>query len=94
MRTLKVPTASTRKRSVLVSGHATSVSLEAEFWSALTEISISQEKSLNSLITEVDRVRSGNLSSAIRIFVLDYFLRESQLTGCTPSNLNEPNRSG
>lgn len=59
-----------RKRSVLVSGHATSVSLEEEFWVALKRLSIARDQSMNQLISELDQNRSGNLSSAIRVFVL------------------------
>ena len=58
------------KRSVVVSGHRTSVSLEAPFWDVLTQIATDQNISLNKLITEVDGQRDGNLSSALRTFVL------------------------
>ena len=58
------------KRSVVVSGHRTSVSLETPFWEVLTQIATEQNMSLNLLITEVDRQRDGNLSSALRIYVL------------------------
>ncbi|MDJ0948277.1 MAG: ribbon-helix-helix domain-containing protein [Alphaproteobacteria bacterium] len=59
-----------RKRSVMVAGHRTSVSLEDAFWSALQEIAGQRGLSLNALVTEIDRTRSSNLSSAIRVFVL------------------------
>ncbi len=59
-----------KKRSVTVAGHRTSVSLEAEFWQALTEIARARGRSINQLIAEIDRTRTGNLSSAIRVFVL------------------------
>lgn len=58
------------KRSVLIAGHRTSVSLEPEFWEALKAIAAKQGSSLNRLIAEIDAERSGNLSSAIRVFVL------------------------
>lgn len=58
------------KRSVLVAGHRTSVSLEPEFWDALKGIAARQGRSLNQLIAEIDAGRNGNLSSAIRVFVL------------------------
>ena len=58
------------KRSVRIAGHATSVSLEEEFWSALKEIAKSKGQSLNALITELDDSRSGNLSSSLRVYVL------------------------
>ncbi|MDP6574798.1 MAG: ribbon-helix-helix domain-containing protein [Rhodospirillales bacterium] len=60
-----------RKRSVRVAGHPTSVSVEEAFWRALKEIAARRGVSLNDLITEIDRRRAGNLSSAIRVFVLD-----------------------
>ena len=59
------------KHSVRIAGHATSVSLEAPFWAALRDIAAHRRLSLNALLTEIDAGRGGNLSSAIRIFVLD-----------------------
>ena len=60
-----------KKHSVLVAGHATSISLENVFWQQLKEIAASQKAPLNRLITEIDRTRRGNLSSAIRVYVLE-----------------------
>ena len=65
-----------RKRSVLISGHATSVSLEEEFWVALKRVSTDREQSINELISELDRNRVGNLSSTIRVFILRQFSNE------------------
>jgi len=59
-----------RKRSVLIAGHATSVSLESEFWQELTDIAVRRGLSLNALVAEVDSARDGNLSSALRLLVL------------------------
>ena len=60
-----------KKRSVLVSGHPTSVTLEEEFWDALRVIAERRGQSLNQIITTIDAWRRGsNLSSAIRVFVL------------------------
>jgi len=59
------------KRSVRVAGHATSVSLEGAFWQALCDIAVARRISVNALIAMIDATRSGNLSSAIRLFVLD-----------------------
>ena len=53
-----------------IAGHRTSVSLEAPFWAALGEIAAERGLSLNALVAEVDRTRAGNLSSALRVFVL------------------------
>ena len=59
-----------RKRSVLVAGHKTSVSLEDAFWEVLKELADRRGLSLNQLVAEVDEGRSGNLSSALRVYVL------------------------
>ena len=59
------------KRSVRIAGHATSVSLEAAFWRGLSDIAAARRVSVNTLLTAIDAGRSGNLSSAIRLFVLD-----------------------
>ena len=58
------------KHSVLIAGHATSITLEPEFWDALKEIAATDGKSLNAVVEAVDAARSGNLSSALRLFVL------------------------
>ncbi len=59
------------KRSVTIAGHATSVSLEAPFWEALGEIATRRGVAVNALLTAIDAERAGNLSSALRLFVLD-----------------------
>jgi predicted DNA-binding ribbon-helix-helix protein len=61
-----------RKRSVLISGHQTSISIEDAFWIELKSICKRETKSLNQIATEVDERRSGNLSSALRVFILNY----------------------
>jgi predicted DNA-binding ribbon-helix-helix protein len=59
------------KRSVVIAGHSTSVSLEAPFWEALKNIAAARGRSVQALIGEIDAGRGGqNLSSAIRVFVL------------------------
>ena len=63
--------AEVRKRSVMIAGHHTSVSLEEAFWQALKQIADARGRSINRLITEIDARRRGNLSSAIRVFVLE-----------------------
>ena len=61
------------KRSVVIDGHKTSVSLEDQFWSGLKEIAHAQEATLSKLVTQIDGARQqGNLSSAIRLFVLEH----------------------
>jgi predicted DNA-binding ribbon-helix-helix protein len=74
--------AAIRKRSVLLAGHATSLSLEAEFWSALREIARGRGLSLNRLVASVDATRAGNLSSALRVFVLEC-CRRGELSAAT-----------
>ena len=59
-----------RKRSLLIAGHSTSVSLEDAFWRELKIIAAARGQSLNQLAAEIDAARTGNLSSALRIFVL------------------------
>jgi predicted DNA-binding ribbon-helix-helix protein len=60
-----------RKRSVVVAGHKTSVSLEQPFWDELARIARARGQSLNALIGAIDKGRDGNLSSALRVFVLE-----------------------
>lgn len=59
-----------KKRSVDIDGHRTSVSIEAPFWDALREIANRKQVSVNQLIAQIDKDRAGNLSSAIRVYVL------------------------
>jgi predicted DNA-binding ribbon-helix-helix protein len=62
------------KRSVVVAGHKTSVSLEDAFWFAFREIADRQNMTLSELAAAIDSGRQhGNLSSAIRLFVLDFY---------------------
>ena len=62
------------KRSIVVGGHKTSVSLEEPFWTSMKEISQQLRVTLSELVSEIDTNRQqGNLSSAIRLFVLDHF---------------------
>jgi predicted DNA-binding ribbon-helix-helix protein len=60
------------KRSLVVAGHRTSVSLEDAFWRRLQTIAVKKGVSLNGLAAEIDAVRGeANLSSALRVFVLE-----------------------
>jgi len=59
-----------KKHSVLIAGHGTSISVENIFWRALKQIARSRGLSLNALILEIDETRDGNLSSAIRVYVM------------------------
>ena len=62
-----------RKRSVTIDGHRTSVSLEDAFWTELLAIAAQRGLSLNALVAQIDHARDapGNLSSALRLYVLD-----------------------
>ncbi|HWE75021.1 MAG TPA: ribbon-helix-helix domain-containing protein [Stellaceae bacterium] len=66
-------TASLRKRSVTVAGHSTSFSLEEEFWQELQRVAHQRNLSVNALVSSIDASRPGNLSSALRVFVLECY---------------------
>ena len=77
------------KRSIVIAGHKTSVSLEDAFWQGLKEIATGRELTLSDLVATIDTDRhGGNLSSAIRLFVLDYYRERAgaQLSG-TPRSV-------
>jgi predicted DNA-binding ribbon-helix-helix protein len=62
------------KRSVALAGHKTSVSLEEAFWEALKEIAALHDSSAQDLVALIDKDREqGNLSSAVRLFVLEHY---------------------
>jgi predicted DNA-binding ribbon-helix-helix protein len=62
------------KRSIVIAGHKTSVSLEDAFWGGLKEIATGRGMTLSELVASIDTGRQhGNLSSAIRLFVLDHY---------------------
>ncbi len=62
------------KRSIVIAGHKTSVSLEDAFWLSLKDIAMARHITLSDLVASLDAERRhGNLSSAIRLFVLDYY---------------------
>jgi predicted DNA-binding ribbon-helix-helix protein len=62
------------KRSIVIAGHKTSVSLEDAFWKALKEIASGRHMTLSDMVATIDTERQhGNLSSAIRLFVLDFY---------------------
>lgn len=66
-----------RKRSVVIAGHRTSVSLETAFWAGLKEIAETRGISVNRLVETIDAERDTNLSSAIRVFVLQCYKDET-----------------
>lgn len=59
-----------RKRSVTLSGHRTSVSVEDEFWNELKAIAAADKRAVTDVLMELDAARGGNLSSAVRLYVL------------------------
>jgi predicted DNA-binding ribbon-helix-helix protein len=62
------------KRSIVIAGHKTSVSLEEAFWRSLKEIARERGTTLSELVASIDsNRRHGNLSSAIRLYVLDHY---------------------
>jgi predicted DNA-binding ribbon-helix-helix protein len=64
------------KRSLVVAGHRTSVSLEEAFWRELKALAVKRRQSVNALVAEIDAGREGaNLSSAIRVFMLESALQ-------------------
>lgn len=69
--------ASLRKRSVLLSGHATSIALEPEFWAVLDEMAKARGSSLAGLIVAIDANRAGRpLASACRVAALAFAARD------------------
>jgi predicted DNA-binding ribbon-helix-helix protein len=62
------------KRSIVIAGHKTSISLEDKFWNSLKEIARERGTTLGALVAAIDRDREhSNLSSAIRLFVLGFY---------------------
>jgi len=60
------------KRSIVIDGHKTSVSLEDAFWTVLKDIAHAERMTVSKVVADIDKKRkSGNLSSALRLFVLD-----------------------
>jgi predicted DNA-binding ribbon-helix-helix protein len=75
------------KRSIVIAGHKTSVSLEDAFWTCLKDIAGTRNVTLSELVASIDADRrQGNLSSAIRLYVLDHFRAQ---TGNRPPEARE-----
>jgi predicted DNA-binding ribbon-helix-helix protein len=69
-----MPKSSIPRRSIRLNGRKTGLTLEDEFWNALKEIAIKRDIYLSDLVTEINEQRRyTNLSSALRLFVLDYY---------------------
>jgi predicted DNA-binding ribbon-helix-helix protein len=72
------------KRSIVIGGHKTSVSLEDPFWNDLKDIAHAQRVTLSELVATIDGARKqSNLSSAIRLFVLEHFQNENKQVDVT-----------
>jgi predicted DNA-binding ribbon-helix-helix protein len=74
------------KRSIVIAGHRTSVSIEEQFWSALKVIARGQRMSLKTIILNIKIGRQGNLSSSIRLYVLDQL--NAQVRGFTGDHID------
>jgi predicted DNA-binding ribbon-helix-helix protein len=73
------------KRSIDVGGHKTSISLEDDFWRALKEIAHKYRVTLSDLVGSIDSQRQhGNLSSAVRLFVLNHYRHPQQISAAKP----------
>ena len=83
------------KRSIVVAGHKTSVSLEEAFWNGMKEISALRNITLSELVGEIDGNRQqGNLSSAIRLFVLEHFRSRAGAAPPPPQTESSPHHDG
>jgi len=67
-----------RKRSITIRGHQTSITLEDAFWDELSALADARKLSLSALVAEIDKARGspGNLSSSLRLHVLDVLKRK------------------
>lgn len=72
-----------RKRSLSIAGHATSISLEDAFWTELTRMADADGKSVAALVRAIDATRAGNLSGAVRVYVLERL--KAEISGSAPS---------
>lgn len=68
-----MPRRLSQKHSVTVAGHRTSITLETAFWESLKEIALDRRQSVNALIAQIDTDHPENLSSALRVFILDHY---------------------
>jgi predicted DNA-binding ribbon-helix-helix protein len=74
-----------KKRSIAIAGRKTSISLEDVFWSSLQQIAMGRHETLSGLVAAIDADRQhANLSSAIRLFVLDYYREQFMAAKISP----------
>ena len=68
------------KRSVVLAGHKTSISLEEAFWTCLKDIAHAQDLTVQEMVSQIDNARTqGNLSSAVRLFVLEHYRKKAKV---------------
>ncbi|HUZ33060.1 MAG TPA: ribbon-helix-helix domain-containing protein [Xanthobacteraceae bacterium] len=81
------------KRSIVIAGHKTSVSLEDAFWNGLKDVATSRRMTLSDLVGSIDTERQqGNLSSAIRLFVLEHY--QTRMNGNGDGDAHEARHDG
>ena len=79
------------KRSIVVAGHKTSVSLEDSFWIGLKEIARDSHLTLSKLVNKVDTERvNANLSSALRVYVFQHFAEDKRTDAVKPTRCMRP----
>src|SRR5262245_19743072 len=82
------------KRSVIRNGHKSSISLEDQFWDALREIAEQKDIAISTLVAAIDHNRTtSNLSSAIRVYVLDHFRRRDKTEAAASTASKPQNRT-
>jgi len=83
------------KRSIVLAGHKTSISLEEAFWNGLKDIAMRRRQTLSDLVGSIDaeRKHGNNLSSAVRLFVLNHYQARSSSESVTKSSGYEANLS-
>lgn len=79
------------KRSIVIAGHKTSVSLEDQFWTSLKEIATENGQTASECVHAIDINRKeGNLSSAIRLYVLEHYRAQQTANPGVPVTLPAP----
>ena len=78
------------KRSIIIGGQKTSVSLESAFWQAFKDIAALRNMTLSDLVMSIDAERKGNLSSAIRLFVLEFYRDQIEATAARGTRAARP----
>ena len=81
------------KRSIIIGGQKTSVSLESAFWQAFKDIAALRNMTLSDLVMSIDAERKGNLSSAIRLFVLEFYRDQIEATAARGTTAARPARA-